>query len=98
MKSWKTIMEDFCEVYIAELKSLGADNGLTVDSLMVELRKFQPWVLWEQMLVYYGFLQGLSSMNQLAEYCDLMIHYFKRPGPDYELSMEIPWNSSLPVI
>lgn len=77
---WPTtaVMEDFVEAYLEEFNQNGVN--LTKDELMLELRYHQPYVLLEQMLFYYVFLDGYKSPAHLNAYCDVMLNYFQRSG------------------
>jgi len=77
----KTTMEDFAATYMAEMKT-HSETTLTVSQLVTEMRLHQPYLLLEQMMFYYSFLNGYQSPAHLAAYCDVMLNYFDRPGSE----------------
>ena len=77
----KTTMEDFAAAYIAEMDSR-SETTLTVSQLVTEMRLHQPYLLLEQMLVYYFYFNGYQSPALLAAYCDVMLNYYHRPGAE----------------
>ena len=75
-----TVMEDFVDAYVAEYNVEGED--LFTGKIMLEIRQHQPYILLEQMLFYYSFLDGYQSPAHLDAYCDIMLNYYERPGLD----------------
>ena len=77
----QAVMEDFAQVYVDEFNTDSA-NSLTVDELILELRLHQPYLLLEQMMFYYSFLEGYQSPAHYRAYCDVIQNYFNRSGTD----------------
>jgi len=73
----QAVMEDFAQVYVNEFNTDSA-NSLTVDELILELRLHQPYLLLEQMMFYYSFLEGYQSPAHYRAYCDVIQNYFNR--------------------
>ena len=78
-------MEDFAGAYIAEMNN-HSETTLTVSQLVTEMRLHQPYLLLEQMLLYYSFLNGYQSPAFLTAYCDVMLNYYNRPGSETKYS------------
>ena len=56
---------------------------MTASDVVLMMRYHQPYLLLEQMMFYFNFLDGYQAPEHLEAYCDVMQNYYNRSGMFY---------------